>query len=557
MLEQLSIRNFILIDELNITFSAGLNALSGETGAGKSIIIDAVSLLCGGKSRGEYLRDPEKSAWLEAVFSMEKENGLTEWLVEQGWELGEEPLLLSREIRRDGRSIARLNGRSISLKMLGELAGFLLDLHGQNDRQQLLDPKNYLGYVDCFVEDSAGWLHRVETAYDEWQALCKERDRLSFDEGERLQRLDFLRFQMEEIEKAQLKAGEEEQLKQQRDRIQNVERLETACRKIADSLFETDMAADSQIYRALSTAKTLAEDPFFEKMAAGLETVYYDLQEQKYQLDDFREKLETEPGLLDEIEERLYRIHTLEKKYGADIPAILTKYAQMCEQKEKLENVSGHLEGLEAGIAERWKRYQTAAAELRRMRMQAKTRLEETIRHELKELNLPNIRFEIRMTERALPGRDGLDEAEYLFSANPGEELRPLQKIASGGELSRFTLALKIALAERYAVGTIVLDEIDVGLGGMAQRGMAVKLKEFSGCCQLLLVTHAAQIAAMAERHFQITKTVQEGKTSSSIRILEGNERVEELARMLDGDQFSEISLQHAQRLLEEAGKSE
>ena len=557
MLEQLHIKNFILIDELHLSFTAGLNVLSGETGAGKSIILDAIELICGERGKGEYVRDSEQSAWIEAVFSYQDHPELDAWFQEQGWELEGEPLVLSREIRQDGRSISRLNGRIVSLSILREISSFLLDLHGQNDRRKLLDARYYLSYVDHFLEHGEALLAQVQQAYDVWQGKEKEKQQLDLDERERLQRLDFLRFQLEEIEKAQLEAGEEKRLEEQRDRIQNVENILSAVRKITHFLFEGEgAAADENLYRAMETAKHMQQDLFFQKLAASLESLYYELQEQKYQLDDFQSQLEVEPGRLDEIEERLYQIRSLEKKYGADIPAILEKYAQMQAQREILENISSRAEQLDQEIQQSYRTYEAAALHLREKREQAKNILEQGVRNELRELNLPNIQFDIALQTRSVPGRNGLDDIEFLFSANPGEPLRPLQKIASGGELSRFTLALKIALAQRYHIETIILDEIDAGLGGVAQRGMAIKLWKFSQNHQLLLITHAAQIAAFAARHFQICKYVQQEKTYSSVQVLDESQRIQELARMLDGDQYSQVSLEHAKQLLQEAQKS-
>ena len=381
---------------------------------------------------------------------------------------------------------------------------------------------------------------------------------LKLDESERLQRLDFLNYQIEEIEKAELQEGEEALLVKQRDRIQNAETLAKSSRRINDLLFYGEGAAvDENIYRAMETAKHMAGEEVFQELAARLESIYYELQEQKYQLSDFQSHLDFEPGKLEEIEERLYLIRTLEKKYGAEIADVLENYQKMLAQRDILENITGHAEKLDQEIRQLGADYQAKALKLREARSQVKTVLEEIVKREQKALNLPHLRFEIQLIPRDTPAKNGLDEAVFLFSANPGEALRPLQKIASGGELSRFTLALKIALAERYRIETIILDEIDVGLGGIAQRSMAVKLWEFSRKRQLMLVTHAAQIAACAEKHFLITKEVQQDKTLSTVAELDEEQRVRELARMLDGDAYSGVSLEHARQLLADAHREE
>ncbi len=513
-------------------------------------------MICGERGHGDYLRNPEKNAWIEAVFSCESNPELENWLKEQDVESEEGLYILSREIRKDGRSVARLNGRVVSLALLKEAAAFFLDLHGQNDRQKLLDPRWYLSYVDSFLPAGQTLAAEVAEAFSRWQQKVREKEKLKLDESERLQRLDFLRYQINEIEKAGLQEGEEAELIKQRDRIQNAETLAKSSRRINDLLFYGEGAAvDENIYRAMETAKHLAEEDFFKELAIKLESIYYELQEQKYQLNDFQSHLDFEPGRLEEIEERLYLIRTLEKKYGAEIPDVLENYRKMVAQQEILENITGHAEKLEMEIQQLFRDYQAKALELRAERCRVKTMLEESVRQELKDLNLPHLRFEIQIIPREMPAKTGMDEAAFLFSANPGEPLRPLQKIASGGELSRFTLALKIALAERYRIETIVLDEIDAGLGGMAQRSMAVKLWAFSRKRQLMLVTHAAQIASFAEKHFLITKEVRGDKTYSTTVELNDEQRIRELARMLDGDAYSGVSLEHARQLLAEARK--
>lgn len=555
MLREIYINNFVLIDELRLEFDKGLNVLTGETGAGKSIIIDALSLIMGERVRNDLVKDERFKALVEGVFSVENEE-LRQVLKEGGFiEEDDEEIIISREIYPQGRSIARINGRSINIAFLKGVAPFLIDMHLQHDHLTMLRQEMYLNYVDSFVPESKEIKAKTRELYKEYKIKIKELEEIQRDEKDRAQKLDFLAFQINEIRQAGLKPDEEEELNQIAEKMRNAHILgktaEETLRRIYND--ENGFSAYDQLAAALDLLSAAKTDDFLKSIHIRLEDLYYNLQEISEELSRYKDGLDFEPGLIDEVEARLYEISKLKKKYGQSIAEILAFLSKAEAEWQKLDSAEVRQEDLRQEIAELEKEYQSLADELTRFRKKGVFRLEEKVNRELRELSMPYIKFAVALEKSENFSETGLDEAEFLFSPNPGEEMRPLSKIASGGEISRFILALKKALAEAYKVPTLIFDEIDVGVGGTALTAMAKKLGELARSHQVILVTHAPQIASYANNHYLIEKEIRDGQTFTKVRKLNYADRIKELARMLGGENYSEITLKHAGEMLDKA----
>lgn len=556
MLVEMLIRNFVLIDELRLEFGEGLNVLTGETGAGKSILIDALGLITGERIRDDYLRDRSQKALVEASFDIRDRKGATAYLQEQGlYEDGDELVIVSREIAPNGRSTARINGRNVPVGLLRDLALHMVDLHVQGEQHQFLQPETYLQMVDEFSREISPVRKQVQEIFYELQQLNAQWEELTAGEQNKAQRLDFLDFQISEIQKAHLQSGEDEELLATRQRIRNAHRLAEGSQAILNDLYRSEdtRSAYDLISSALNVAHHLDEDQFFASLTVPLQEILVTIQDLSSSVSSFQDELDFEPGLLDQIEERLHTIERLKSKYGASADDILAYLQSAIQEREQLEFSSEKIRSLEENMVKVKQDYDQAAAELSGLRQLSAQRLEQAVLHILGQLNMPHIRFEVRLETRKNPGPTGTDRIELYFSANPGEEMRPLSRTASGGEISRVILAIKTALADTYEVPTLIFDEIDVGVGGTSLTAMARKLKELSSSHQVILVTHAPQVAAYAAVHHLIKKEIISGQTLTRVALLQDEDRVQELARMLSGESITEITLQHAREMLHNA----
>lgn len=557
MLLEMLIKNFVLIDELHLEFQKGLNVLSGETGAGKSILIDALGLVTGGRIQDDYLRDSSQKALVEAVFDVSQREDIRQILEREGlYEAGEDNLIISREIAPNGRSTARVNGRTVTVNTLKQLAPCLVDLHVQGEQQHFLQGDAYLEMIDAFNPQILPLRAQVEQEYHELQKLNRELETLRAGEQNKLQRLDFLEFQIREIEQAHLLPGEDQELTLKRQRIRNAHRLNETCQQVLACLYRSEEGGSAYdlLSAALDAMYGLRDDEFFASLTEPLQEMLVTIQDMAASISSFQDQLDFEPGLLEDIEQRLYTIEKLKSKYGSSVDEILAYLQQAYEEKDQLEFSSERQQAL-AEQLEKWQAlYNESAARLTEMRQQTAAVLEKQILAELSQLNMPHIRLSIQIEKRSAPGPQGTDRAEIWFSANPGEELRPLARTASGGELSRVILAIKTALAGTYQVPTLIFDEIDVGVGGTSLTAMARKLSQLSDSHQVILVTHAPQVAAYAHLHYLIQKEISDGQTLTRVRPLQGEERVAELARMLSGESITDITLQHAREMIANAG---
>lgn len=554
MLLEIYINNFVLIDEMRLEFGPGLNILTGETGAGKSIIIDALSLIMGGRMKADSVRDASRKAVAEAVFNLNPE-AYSFLLKNELIEEEDNTVIVSREILPSGRSSARINGRNVPLGVLKDLSLSLLDMHLQNDHQNIFRPEKYIDYVDSFASGIDAYLPQIEEAFAEWQEKKKFLQELKTNERKRSQRLEFLNYQISEIENARLVEGEEDDLRNRRENIQNAGKLLEGSAKVLQLLYEGEesRSAYDLVAEALDIARGLEKYNTFAALIEPLQQLNLNLQEMASTLSSFRDSLDFEPGCLDQVEERLLEIKRLKSKYGDDISRILAFRDKAREELDSL-NVSTEKQAeLEQEIKLLQDRYMKAAQVLTGLRRQAGHKLEERVHHELLQLDMSRVRFEVAIDPTSQPGPQGVDQVNFLFSSNPGEKLLPVAQIASGGEISRFALALKTALAEVYHIDTLIFDEIDVGLGGNALNTVARKLGEIARHHQVIAVTHSPQVASYADSHFRIEKIIKNNRTFTVVTCLDQEGRARELARMLGGEKYTPITMQHAREMLTEA----
>ncbi|MGE5416349.1 MAG: DNA repair protein RecN [Acidobacteriota bacterium] len=552
MLREIYIKNFILIDELRLEFGRGLNALTGETGAGKSIVVDALELLVGERISSELVRNPDEKSVVEGVIEVAADSPLVAQLDELGlWDDSEEILVIRREIGRQGRVVNRINGSTVTAGVLKGLAEYLVDLHLQHDSQQILNPRVHISLLDNFSPSVKEIMPSLTAQFNEWKMIKNEIDDLLESEKRRAQDLDMLTFQVEEIEKAALQEGEEEELTQERNRMVNAERFSLVAQLAEQLLYSDAASAHSQVARVLENLRR-ADDPFFVELTGRLEEVYHTLDDIGHEVARFAGELEFDPQALETVEERLQVISKLKKKYGDNIPDIISFLDQAREQKSVLENLESRVEELKDKQNLTWEQYLKLAARMTELRREAARALVERIHRELGDLAMPGVRFNIEV-RKGEPGGQGMDEVVFLFSANPGEDLRPIARIASGGEISRFILALKSAVADAYQVPVLVFDEIDVGVGGQALLAVGEKLHQLSETHQVIVVTHSPQIASLADNHLRLTKALTADTTRVQAELLDREGRIEELSRMLAGEKITEAAREHARQMLMQA----
>jgi DNA repair protein RecN (Recombination protein N) len=563
MLTELLIRNLAIIDEVQVPFRQGFNVLTGETGAGKSIIIHALNFLVGGKSDVDLIRTGAETMLVEAVFDLSKCPQMKAVLEETGFEPDDETLILSRELSKTGKSRCRVNGRAATVAMLKQIGKALVDIHGQHEHQSLLEPANHLRFLDAFgSEDLMALKERYTNLYRQLMQVERELTELQRSERERMQRLDLLRYQAEEIDRANLKEGEEEELLQERQLLANAERIAERVSYAVRQLMDDGGSLDS-LGEAIQALKEIAElDPSLREWHNSLSQAFDTIQEVGFELERYASRIEFDPERLEEVESRLDLLKRLKRKYGDSVSAIL-QYRQQIEQElQRLETSEERLEILQREREQLRRELAETAKALSEARQEIARQLERTVQNHLKALMMERARFKVAIDRLPDPtdsnyrrhiafGRDGIDQVEFLISTNPGEPLKPLAKIASGGEISRTMLALKSKPPTNPRNPCPRFDEIDVGIGGKTAEAVGEKLREVSRYAQVLCVTHLPQIAALADWHLQVEKITEGKRTRVIVTPLEYEERVKELARMLSGKQITQASLQHAQELLQ------
>ncbi|WP_054692734.1 DNA repair protein RecN [Syntrophomonas palmitatica] len=467
----------------------------------------------------------------------------------------EDTVIISREIIPGGRSTVKINGRNVSLGQLRSIISTLLDMHLQHEHLSIFKPSLYLQYLDGFIEGQEQLLKELGEIYKRLSQQREQLNNIRQNEAHKLQQIDFLNYQIQEIEKAGLYPGEEEELSSLRYRVRNAQRLLEGSTRMLDLINGSDSSpgAIDLIAAAMDSSTSLKDESVFIGLKNQLEEIYYSLQDISSSISMYSRGLDFEPGRLDEIEERLYEIKRLKNKYGQDINAIL-EFAQKSRlELEHLTHSQEIQDQLEKDLAVSEREYLDLARRISSLRHQAAWNMEKRVKTELTQLNLPHLQFQVVVSPSEKWTARGIDQVDFLFSANPGETPRPMEKIASGGEISRFVLALKSALADIYKVPTLIFDEIDAGVGGSALNAMARKLVELSRSHQIILVTHAPQVASLATVHYTVEKEAAEQSTLTRTRRLNQQERVEEIARMLGGEHYSEITFAHAREMLRAA----
>lgn len=553
MLELLHIENIAIIEAADIEFAPGFNALTGETGAGKSIVIDSLSAVLGQRTSRELIRTGAEKAFVSAAFS-----GTVPELTET---LGIQPeadgtLLLQREIQTDGKNVCRVNGRPVTVGQLRALGARLLNIHGQHDGQQLLDEEQHIVYLDSFG--------RVETLaityaekYKDFTDIRRQIGALQMDEAEKARRVDTLQYQIEELRRAKLTPGEEEELTARRGMLRNAEKFLDAVAGADYALNGDDsgggaLSALRQAQDALGGVRHL--DDAFGQLYERLGEAYSEVYDIAATVEDKRGELDVSPGELDRVESRMDLLYRLKKKYGATVEDMLDYQARCEAELAQIEDAGDTLVRLEQALSKAEKEARQAAQALSDARKAAAEQLTAQILTELQQLDMGKIRFAVDFAEKPLDS-DGMDAVRFLMSANVGEELRPIHKIASGGELARIMLAMKNVLSEQDHVGTMVFDEVDTGVSGRAAQKVAEKMARISRRKQVLCVTHLPQLAAMADTHFSVEKGERGGRTYTEVRRLDREQRRRELARLTGGSHVSQTMLDGAEELLVQAEK--
>lgn len=567
MLRELAVRNFAVIDQVRVPFGPGLNILSGETGAGKSILVDALTLLLGGRAQTDLIRTGADSATVSAAFDLGPESPGALTLTALGYPLGsEEGLILRREISRSGRGRAHLNDAPATVALLEDLGEALVEIHGQHEAQSLLRPSRHLDLLDGYAGLKVP-RDQVRSGYEEWLTLARGLDELRRRERERLEREDLLRFQMQEIEAAALKPGEEEELQQERRRLQFAEKLLHGTSRALGALYTDAGAASSQGAEALRALRDLTRvDQALGPVVETLEAALVQLDDVALQIRAYRDRVEADPGRLEVLEQRLEELSRLKKKYGGSAADVLAYRQAIEKEAEELGRIEERTRELEEKIEGIRHDLEGRALELSRGREQAARKLEDLVAKELKDLGMAKTRFAVHLLREGGDGpgprigKDGwrlgprgIDRGEFFISPNPGEEPRPLARIASGGEFSRIMLALKTVVALTDAVPVLIFDEVDAGVGGRTGGVIGKKLKHIARARQVICITHLPQIACYADQHLRVEKSVRGGTTQVRVGALEGEARVQEIARMLGGEKLTEISVTHARELLRQA----
>lgn len=553
MLTFLSIRNVAIIEQLHLSFGPGLNLLTGETGAGKSIIIDALTLASGGRASADLIRTGEEEAVVEAVFDIAGLSGVRAHLAEAGFDDGDE-LIVKRCLTRSGRNRVFVNGSLATLAQLSELGRRLVTIHGQHESQALLRPEQHLQLLDSYAGCDK-LRQEFSVAYGSWHTLS---DQLAhFDEQQRdaAHRLDLLRYQLDELAAANLRTGEEEELLEQRQLLVHAERLAGASGGVFEGLYDSDQALLGELRRMVGVIREAAAiDPKLTAVAETLDGAYLQLEDAALQLRDYAARIEADPQALQQADDRLDLLGRLKKKYAPSVEELISLQARLADELAELEGRCRSREELEQDLAQARTLMDQRGSNLSAARRRAADKLAKALSAEVHQLAMPHAVVQVSFDELPEPRSNGLERVEFLFSPNPGETPRPLARVASGGELSRLMLAFKQILPEGEAP-SLVFDEVDTGVGGAVAGMIGRKLKNVAAGQQVFCITHLPQVAAWATRHLRVEKQVQDGRTVTKVTELDKAGVIDELARMLAGETISEAARQHAAELIAQTAR--
>lgn len=563
MLLEISISNFALIDKLKLDFSGGLNIMTGETGSGKSIIVDSVNFVLGERISKDVIRTGCESTYVEAAFQNIESTEFFNLLNEYGIEPDEEVLILSRELNVSGRSICRVNGKVVTTAVLKGIGAMLIDIHGQHEHQSLLDENVHIDILDSFGGEKLEALKsEVCASYGIVQDIKRQLNSIMGDDRDRERKLDLLNFQINEIDDAKLGPDEEDKLLKQRLILNNSSKLYSVLSSVHSTLYESDdmnRSAYDKIGTSLSQMREIIDiDEKLKNIYKAIEDSYYTLEGAIGDIRDYRDKIDFNPTLLDEIEQRLDLISKLKSKYGSSIAEILQYRDSIEKEKEDILNSEQKIASLKQELGRAQEILKQKSETLSSLRYKTAEKLKALIMDELKFLCMEKAKFNVGIERNELNGNTvynerGMDNVRFLISTNPGEPEKPLSKIASGGELSRIMLAIKTSLADVDRIPTLIFDEIDTGISGKAAQAVADKLHQISRSHQVICITHLPQIASNADTHFYISKSSTDESTVTSVQVLSMKDRISEIARMLGGKKLTELTLEHAEEMIKMA----
>lgn len=557
MLQSLSIKQFAIIDTLDIQFSNGLTVLSGETGAGKSIIIDAIGQLIGMRASSEFVRHGEKKAIIEGIFDIDDAKDAIRQLETLGIDINEDFLIVKREIFSSGKSICRINNQTVTLQDLRQVMQSLLDIHGQHETQSLLKQKYHVELLDRYADgEYIEELQQYAQSYEQHQEKIKELEALESADQALLQRLDLMKFQYDELKEAQLKEGEIEQLEIDIKRIQNSENLSLALNAAYVTLTDEHAITD-RLYTLSSELQNVNQilPETFEKLKEEVDQFYYTLEDAKHQIYEEINQTEFDEQYLNELESRMNLLNNLKRKYGKDISDLMIYQEKIADEINKIENYEESTSKLHEEIQQLSQQVQEDGEKLTKARRIVARQLRDRIVNEIQYLQMKDANLEISFKPYETPQKDGLERIEFLISPNKGEPLKSLNKIASGGELSRIMLALKSIFVRAHGQTAILFDEVDSGVSGQAAQKMAEKMKDIASVIQVICISHLPQVASMSDHHLYISKHEKDDRTTTTVRELTGDARIDEIARMISGATVTVLTRQNAKEMIEQNQK--
>lgn len=551
MLQELSIKDFAIIDEIQISFQPKMTVLTGETGAGKSIIIDALGLLAGGRGSTEFIRKGEKKAVIQGLFTLPREANTYNILEEYGIDSEDGQIILQRDLYRGGRNICRINGMMVNLATLRKVGETLIDIHGQNEHQELMKPENHIDLLDEYDKKTSELRNQYQVVYQNYRKLKLSMEKKEADEKAWAQRLDMLNFQVKEIGEAGLKINEEDELVEEKNKLDNFQAIHDALELSYQILSGEKIDVVGNLGNAmneLSDVSDLSEN--LQEINTKISDAFYSLEDAARDISDELDSMEWNGERLNEIEERLELIHQLKRKYGDTIEDILHYHIRIVKELREMENAEQNSEKQERQLSEALEKVKELAIKLSKQRKKSAKKLEKMIHEQLSALYMDKAVFEVKFLNNSKLYSKGIDKVEFYIQTNPGEEMGPLAKIASGGELSRIMLALKTIFSQKMGVTSIIFDEVDTGVSGRVAQAIAEKISQISNNSQVLCITHLPQVAAIADNHYYISKSVNDGRTETSLEELDEKQKIREIARMLSGSEITELTLKHAEELI-------
>ena len=555
MLLEISIKNFAIIESISLNFEQGMTVLTGETGAGKSIIIDAMNMMLGARATTEVIRHGAPKAEIEGLFSIESNRALEEIFDEQGLELSDE-IIIRREILQNGRSISRVNGQMVNLSVLRTIGQQLVDIHGQHDQEELMRPHRHIQMLDEFGDTSFFELKEAyQASFDNYRRMRKQVLDIKKNQQEHKARIEMLEFQMAEIEAANLKAGEDVTLNQERDKLLNHKHIADTLTNAYSMLDNEEFSSLANVRSAMNDMESLEEfDPEYREISSSLSESYYVLEDITKRLESIIDDLDFDGNRLMQVESRLDLIHTITRKYGGSVDDVLEYFAKITDEYNLLTGNNLSSEDMEIELKKLEKNLVDLAGQVAQARHKIAQDLEAEIKQELQDLYMEKAQFQVRFSKGKF-SREGNESVEFYISTNPGEDFKPLVKVASGGELSRLMLAIKSAFSRKEGKTSIVFDEVDTGVSGRVAQAIAQKIHKIGQHGQVLAISHLPQVIAIADYQFFIEKISNEHSTISTVRLLTVDERIEEVAKMLAGENVTEAALTQARELLQSKEK--